>query len=456
MKIDDERLPDEVVTVERVYDAGNVSGILSFCSWVRKQPLCDGEQIAPTYCILAFKESSYPDTRKAAVNNGCDIFDKIDKWCFSITTIYILSIVFSNHPAKMHLKFHDDLDIHNIYNDIIKLLEDYVSKQKEYEDEYERYKVISVKSHNPTDKVKALEIMRRIEKFLPMIKDGSLLDGYKKKVAPYLEIYSQLRKGSRVFGMETCANIPKRVGTIILFIKTTQEYVDIEWECSYNMEKICPSCYSSMKKCGTIMMCDSCTYSHVIVKVPNLKVEDGKIKSESTYKASKNYRKELMHLCALIHGCKDGEIDDIRSYLYRAYIHKPTHNDIHTAIHQCGYNNYNDINYIYCEITKEELPPLDKYIDTFVSLFEPYYDTFQSIPDKEGKNITNLHFLTKLFCWQKGIEYKEEWFRGLSTLTENKHRRNAIKVCNILKEKDKDHNWSYPAEWDKPPKQEDN
>jgi hypothetical protein len=199
----------------------------------------------------------------------------------------------------------------------------------------------------------ALEHMAKFNKFLPLIDSGELIEQYKRRVSIYLIEYSKLVSSNRMFGMDTCANIPKRVGIILQFLRLSCEYVEISWECSFNMEKFCPMCYSTLKKYSTILVCEgeNCSFSCKKVKVPTVKIENGRLKSESTYKASKNYKKELMHLCGLVHSCKDDEINDIRSYLYKAGIHDPTHAHIRMAIHACGYNNYNDTNYIYSEIT---------------------------------------------------------------------------------------------------------
>lgn len=347
-----------------------------------------------------------------------------------------------------HLTFHDDLNIHHIFNEVTDVLKSYVAQKDGYERECRRLKKIAGMSHNPTDRARATTILREMEKLLPMVKDGTLPDVYKKKVIIYLSQYSNLCGSSRVFGMDKCTNIPKRVGIIISFLEATKEYSKITWSCSFNMEKICSKCYSTMRKCGPIMMCDACGYSHKIEKTLGVMLDGNRIKTESTYDASKNFRKEYMHLCGVTHDMKDGEKEDIESYLYRAGFKNPTRENIRDGIRACGYNNYHDTNYIHHKITGDPLPDIYPYMDVCITRFEQYFKAFQALEDKEGHNITNLHFLIKLFLWQEGVNYEECWFRSLSDQTEAKHKRNAKKVCNILKTQDLERKWNYPSEWD--------
>lgn len=345
------------------------------------------------------------------------------------------------------LTFHDDLNIHHIYEEVLNALKGFVERRDEYERECKRLETISRDSHNPADRTNAANILEEMEKLLPMVKDGSLIVLYQKKISPYLIEYNKLCGSSRIFGMDQCTNIPKRVGIIISFLESIKEFSKIEWSCSYNMEKICPKCFSIMKKCGPIMCC-ICGYNHVITRTLGIHIEGGRIKAESTYDASKNFRKEFLHLCGAINDMKDEEEEDVRSYLYRASIKEPTRDNIRDGIHATGYNNYHDTNYIFSLITKEPLPPILPYLDMCITRFEQYFRIFHTLEDKEGINITNLHFLIKLFFYQEDIEYSKEWFRNLSDQTEAKHKRNAKKICTILRNQDKDKRWDYPPEWD--------
>lgn len=329
------------------------------------------------------------------------------------------------------------------------VLKSYVERKDAYEKECMRLKKISEKSHNPADRARATITLREMQRLLPSIKNGTLPDLYSKRVSPFLVEYSKLCGSSRVFGMDKCTNIPKRVGIILSFLDATKEFTKITWTCTYNMEKICPKCYSSMRKCSTVMMCDMCGYSHKIEKTLNVMLDGDRIKMESTYDACKNFRKEYSHVCGIINDLKDGEKEDVESYLYRAGFKNPTRENIHDGIRACGYNNYHDINLLYHKITGGPLPNIYPYIDVCCSRFEQYFRTFKSLDNKEGTNITNLHFLIKLFLWQEGVPYENSWFRSLSDNTEEKHRRNAKKVCNILKTLDPERKWEYPSEWDK-------
>lgn len=346
------------------------------------------------------------------------------------------------------LTFHDDLNIHHIYEEILMALKGYVAQKERYERECKRLRKIIRDSHNPTDRTLAANILEEMEKLLSRIKDGTLVDFYRTKAVPYLIEYSKLCGSSRVFGMDSCTNIPKRVGIIISFLEAIREFSKIDWSCTYNMEKICPQCFSVMRKCSPIMICDVCGHSHAITHTLGIHIEGGRIKIESTYDASKNFRKEFLHLCGAINDMKDEEEEDIRSYLYRASIKEPTRDNIRDGIRACGYNNYHDANYIFSLITKEPLPPILPYLEVCIVRFEQYFHVFHVLEDKEGVNITNLHFLIKLFLWLEDVEYSKEWFRDLSSQTEAKHKRNARKVCNILKNQDKDKKWDCPSEWE--------
>lgn len=354
----------------------------------------------------------------------------------------------------MNISFHDDINLISLNAQILEKLETDIAESKKYEDEIERLNVIIKEIENPSDKTIAMEKKKKIESILFSIKNNKYISMYKEKIDPILLEYKKICGTSRVFGMDTCTDIPKRVGIIIQFLEKAKEFIHIEWECSFNMSRICPKCYGSTKKCASIMICTNkdCNFSYEIIKVPNIGNITNSSKSESTYQAAKNYKKEYMHLCGLINNSSKDQITDIDEYLYRNGIHNKTRADIRDAIHACGYNNYNDINYIYSEITKEPLPPIEKYMSVCIERFKLYFDVFessQSLGIIEGSNITNIHFLTKLFLWQEGVSYDPTWFRQLADMTEKRHIRNAKKVCDILKSQNPQMNWSYPSEWNK-------
>lgn len=347
----------------------------------------------------------------------------------------------------MHFTFSDDLNIYVIYKDVLEILGKYMRHKEAYQRECVRLRMIIDHTHNPSDRIKARHILRSMERLLSMVKDGSLADSYRKQAMPHLSKYMTLSGTSRIFGVDKCTNVPMRVGTIYLFLQVTKQYVDITWECRYNMNKVCPCCFSSMKKCGTVMMCDSCSHSHIITKTLGIRIDDNIMSMESTYDAPKNFRKEYMHVCGIIHDVSDDEEEDIRSYIYRAGFKHISRENIRDSIRACGYSNYHDINYIYSLITKEPLPPIYDQMDKCIARFEKYFRIFHSITDKEGSNITGIHFLIKLFLWQEGVHYEDEWFRSLSEPTERKHKRNARKICDILRIQDSDTNWKIPLDW---------
>jgi len=346
----------------------------------------------------------------------------------------------------MKFAFHDDLNLVKIYNDIKSILEDHVNNKNNFEEEYKRLCKIAEKSHNPSDRIRASKLKREKEYLLIQIRNNTLVQNYDRKVSYLVYEYLQLTSGNRIFGMDNCINVPKRVGIILSFLEKSKEFIDITWNCNYDMEKICLRCYSIMKKIGCIYEC-KCGYSYKIEKTVSVSLSSGKNQLESSYDSVKNYRKEYMHLCGLINDLEQDEKENIESYLYRANLKEYTHEHIRNAMQKCGYENYHDINYLYHLITGEPLPNIDKYIEVCVSRFESYYNVFHTLNDKEGHSITNLHFCTKLFLWQEGIPYEEKWFRSLSENTENKHRRNARKVCAILQKQCADQNWKVPSNW---------
>jgi hypothetical protein len=114
---------------------------------------------------------------------------------------------------------------------------------------------------------------------------------------------------------------------------------------------------------------------------------------------------------------------------------------------ECGYTNYNNIPLLANRIANLPLPPIIGYLDKALDRFESYFEVFKS-SDCEGKNISNLHFLIRLFLWQDEVEYNEHWFRKLSPVTEAKHQSNAKKVCLVLQAREPSKNWKWPPAWD--------
>jgi hypothetical protein len=344
------------------------------------------------------------------------------------------------------LVFHDDYPLYNLYKKILTKLEDLTSNKDAYIAEYQKYKKISECSHNPEDRQAAYTKHLKMERVVSLLENDTLVTSFKSKTLPIVHAYndSQGNEGY-VFGMNTKVNIPKRVSIIISFMEAVNTFVPMKWECTFNMSDVCPKCYSYTETRGNIMFCVKCGSSYGVDPSEGKSSDPDDTVKESTYKSSKNYRKEFMHLCGLQHSCETDEVDNIRSYLYRSDCKEPTRNDIRLAIPRCGYKNYNDTNYIYTAITKADLPPISDYIVPCTERFEKYYEEF----DRQGMtgNITNLHFLTKLFLFQEEVPTEDDWFRQLSTKTEQRHRDNAIKISKILSQKFPESNWTVPPEW---------
>jgi hypothetical protein len=144
-------------------------------------------------------------------------------------------------------------------------------------------KVIAEKSCNPTDKAKATELLHYKGRTIQFIKNDTLVSRYKEDIQPIMKVYNSLQSSSCIFGIDTCTNIPKRVYTIIQFLNTTNNYIPITWDCTYNLSKICPKCYGYLKKRSNIMRCDSCPYSFAIVPMPTVPIVGAHIRTESTY-----------------------------------------------------------------------------------------------------------------------------------------------------------------------------
>ena len=349
----------------------------------------------------------------------------------------------------MELTFYDDLNIFYVYNTVISDLQKQIGNIEDYQRELKILERIMTSSHNPSDRISAKNKYNSMKKICSKMKDNTLIKEYQHSVSPLLRIYQSLSNDSKVFGIDNCTCIPKRVHTIISFLNITSTYTTIRWKCTYDMSRICIRCFARMYKQGESLRCSQCPHTQEIVKLPGSYFDNESVQSESSYDASKNYKKEYLRICGVSSKIPDDEISDIYSYLYRIGIYDYTHNDVRNAIKACGYENYNDTNFIYSELTSTPLPPLLEYMDMCTNKFCKYWDVFHSI-QKEGRNITNIHFLTKLFLWQEGISFNPAWFKSLSANTEAKHKRNIRKVCNILKQNPGTpvYNWSYPSKWD--------
>lgn len=347
----------------------------------------------------------------------------------------------------MQYTYHDNLNLHTVHRTLVDRLQEEVTNVKHLEMEMNIMKQIVRRSSNPSDAREAKARLDEISNKVFLIKQGKYIDSFNRYVSRYLNEYTKLNSNTYMFGVDKCVSIPKRVYMINMYLTAASEYIHIQHRCTYDMSKICTQCFDIMKKLGTTMRCNNCGYTYAIIAMPCVYMDEGILCKPSTYVSSKNFRKEYSHICGLIHKVPDEEISDVDMYLYKVSVYDPTRDDIRMAIPACGYSNYNDTNYIFTRITGSPLPPLDKYIDICTDRFSKYYNVFETI-DTEGDNITNIHFLVKLFLWQECIIYDTSWFRSLSANTESKHRRNAKKICKILESQDHSTNWKYPPEWD--------
>lgn len=346
----------------------------------------------------------------------------------------------------MVVQFHSDLPIHTVYKKVVDKLEKIVENRQVYIDEYNRCRKIAECSHNPEDRQAAHSKYLKMEKIIKDVEDGTLVDNFKEKSIPIVKEYLDNQGNGYVFGSDNKVNIPKRVSIIITFMNLINDFIHMEWECTFNMEDVCPRCFSFTEKRSNVMVCPKCKFIYASDPTKPQSSDPEDHVKESTYKSVKNYKREFFHLCGLQNSCEPGEVDGIASYLYRSGIKKPTRADIRLAIPGCGYKNYNDTNYIYSEITKESLPPISEYMPACTDRFEKYYMEFDKRHPED--NVTNLHFLTKLFLFQEKVHTEDDWFRKLSSKTEARHRKNAIGILAILRERYPNDNWVYPPEWD--------
>jgi len=342
------------------------------------------------------------------------------------------------------ITFHADYPIHVLYKKVLVKLEG--MDKDVYSNEYNRYKRIADESNNPEDRAIAHSKVVRMEGILRMLEDGTLVSTFKSRAQPLLVQYFQVQGNGYVFGMNLKSDAPKRVHIIISFLKMVNEFVNVEWECTFNMGDVCPSCHRYMEKKGIIMVCKGCGES-LSLENTSISISNEDNQKVSTYKSPKNYRKEYNHLCGIIHSCENDEIPTIQSYLYKTECSHPTRDDIRQAISSCGYRNYNDTNYIYSQITGDPLPPIADYVSACADRFEKYHGVFVEL--QIPGNVTNLHFLTKLFLYQEKVPAQDDWFRTLSPSTEKRHRGNAIRICRILASRYSDQDWTVPPEWEK-------
>lgn len=342
----------------------------------------------------------------------------------------------------MHISFHDDHNIVYVYNEVIKTLQQYIDQKELYISAYEQQKALLQNSPSPEARMKAASIVKEGTFLMPMILDDTLIAKYKDRVGETLREYRKLCMGTKMFGVDQCTDIPRRVGIISRFLHLTRGYIPITWECTYNMDMICPRCFSQLKRYGHVVKCIKCSFSQTRETHYGHHSIDSVSKTDGSYDATKNFRKEYAHLCGIVNEIKLGQVDQIRSYLTRACIKEPTRSHIRDGFKNCGYANYHDVNAVYSEISGEPLPSVTEHIEACADMFQQYSKTFHSLDSKEGSNITNIHFLIRLFLWRLKVPYQEDWFRPLSRETEEKHKRNARKVCSILQ-------WDTPPEWNK-------
>lgn len=340
----------------------------------------------------------------------------------------------------MHISFHDDHNIVHLYNEVLKNLQQFLDKKESYISTYETYKILMQNATSPEDRMRAAILVKEASFLIPMIMDDTLVERYKNRVGPTLQEYLKLCTGTRMFGVDQCVDIPRRVGIISRFLHLTRGYFRITWECNFNMDMICPRCFAQINRYGHLFRCSRCSFSQVRDTHYGHHTTDAAAKVDGSYDATKNFRKEYSHVCGTMNDVKMGQVDQLRSYLTRACIKVPTRAHIRDGFKSCGYTNYHDINTVYTEISGEPLPDISMHINACADMFQQYSNVFHTLDSKEGSNITNIHFLIKLFLWRLGVPYQDDWFRPLSRETEEKHKRNAQKVCTILQ-------WNVPPEW---------
>lgn len=345
----------------------------------------------------------------------------------------------------MEIIFYDNVNLYKLYNDTIEKLQEIERNKDNILEEYEILSCIIENSHNNIDISDAKEKQQNNKFIIDMLKKDNLIKSFKKETIPLIKLYVEISGYSNIYGIDKCKCIPKRVYIIICILEIINRYVKIKWTCTYDLSKYCTICFSVLNKCDQVMYCNKCDKSYSIHSLPSI-TSKVKVKKKSTYNATKNFKKEYLRVCSNIMPVDEVEINNIDYYLYYIGIFDPTHMDIRNAIEECGYNNYNDTNQIHAIITGKPMPDLYRYLDVCIERFVKYWEIFESI-DTDGNNITNIHFLIKLFLWQEKIQYDEAWFRILKEDTEQRHKNNAIKICEILGKKEGKDKWPIPEKW---------
>ena len=344
----------------------------------------------------------------------------------------------------MEISFYDDLNLDRLHTQVLSIVSSTVSNRRQIEETLAVYKVIATRSLNPQDVYMAREKIYQLERQL----DTVVLTDFNMSTSPIMSEYNSISGRSTIFGIDKCACIPQRVHIIQRYLHTISRYIDIRWSCTYDLSMVCEHCFNRMKKYGPILECPHCGNCFTVSSVKGLIYEDGDIKKPTTYKSSKNFRKEYLHICGIMTNASADEIIDIDYYLYTLNIYDITRDDIRMAIPACNYSNYNDTNYIFSAITKQPLPPLYQYLELCTEKFNYYHDIFKSIiTDLDGTNVTNLSMLIRLFLWQEGKQYDKSWFKSLSDSTTLKRGKDAEKVCSILQRKFPNMNWKCPSNW---------
>lgn len=339
----------------------------------------------------------------------------------------------------MSIVFNYNYDI-NIYHEyMLNAIKDELDS--DISQQIQIYNTIIYKSNNSND-------IRYARKRLKELKSRSISrkEQYINDIEPILYEYNNITRKSKLFGVDLCDNIYKRIYIIKKYFNVCKQYIKLSYLCTYNTVNICIKCFIPMKRYNNIYEC-TCGYISNIDKCNfGINIRDGKVMRESTYKSDKNFKKEVISICGLSSKVTPKERYDIDVYLYHNNIYFPTRNDIRNAISACGYKNYNDVNDLYYILCKEPLPNITEYIETICNRFKKYSDVFHKI-SHVGINITNLHFLMKLFLWQEKVTYNKEWVKSLTSITIDKHSKNAHIICKKLQLEYPNEFWGTPLNW---------
>ena len=345
----------------------------------------------------------------------------------------------------MNFEFDNNINIINIYRLIL------VELGKKDTDEYLRQYALlesSVLLLSGVDRIECQKQMSLMGHNAKIMRKTSIVKHYQEIISPTLKSYIDVNNGSFMFGIDKCTNITKRIGIILKFFMITNKYVNLTYKTSFNIRSVCMKCFDKNIVHKTHTVCEKCGYVCKDESIISLIIENGRIKSKNTYDANKNFRKEIQYVCGAINKVQDGQIEIVENFLIESRL-EITRQMVRGAIKSCGYDNYCDTNYIYSHIKEDIslLPNLMPHMEKLSVRFDKYYDILYEIPDREGENVTNIHFLIQLFLYQENIEYDKSWFKILSGPTISKHIRNAIKVCRKLSQVDKSTNWSIPTDW---------